>query len=88
MQRKEQDQYDVRCDCGRELAAATVRAYSSRKGSYLYRRCACGRETTEHLEGIDLNGPVTVDELLDVHLRLAGREGTFEQLLGLRPATS
>lgn len=73
----------VLCACGREPSAASVTTYTSPSGSYRFHRCPCGLEWTERLEGFDRGAPVSHDEVLDVHERLARFEGGLNELLGV-----
>lgn len=70
-----------RCSCGRRLAAAAVYSYRSRADRYLFRRCECGYEWTEHQTGVDPTEPVSSDEVIEVHIRLAALEGSITELL-------
>lgn len=72
-----------RCSCGRWLAAATTYSYRSRADRYLFHRCFCGNEWTEHQTGIDPNEPVSSDEVIEVHIRLAAFKGSMTELLRL-----
>ncbi len=69
------------CSCGRWLAAATIYSYRSRGDRYLFHRCACGTEWTEHQTGIDPMDPVSSDEVIEVHIRLAAFVGSITELL-------
>jgi hypothetical protein len=70
-----------RCSCGRRLAAAATYSYRSRADRYLFHRCECGNEWTEHQTGIDPTEPVSSDEVIEVHIRLAALEGSITELL-------
>jgi hypothetical protein len=80
------DPDEVRCSCGRSTADANAFSYSSSLVRYVFRRCGCGQEWTERQPMVDQTRPVTFDELLDVHERLAGFEGPLNELLGLKSA--
>jgi hypothetical protein len=47
----------------------------------LFHRCECGTEWTEHRTDIDPTDPVTSDEVIEVHRRLAKFEGSIAELL-------
>jgi hypothetical protein len=70
-----------RCSCGRWLAAAATYSYRSRTDRYLFHRCECGNEWTEHQTGIDPTDPVSSDEVIEVHTRLAKFAGSISELL-------
>jgi hypothetical protein len=54
----------------------------------LFHRCECGAEWTEHQTDIDPTDPVSSDEVIEVHKRLAKFEGSIAELLERRPAQS
>jgi len=70
-----------KCVCGRRLKDAAIYTYRSRSDRFLFHRCACGTEWTEHLADIDPTDPVTSDEVIEVHKRLAKFEGSIAELL-------
>jgi hypothetical protein len=72
---------DGRCSCGRWLASASVYSYRSRTDRYLFHRCDCGKEWTEHQPCIDPEEPVSSDEVIEVHTHLANFEGSISELL-------
>ena len=76
-----------RCACGRQRAAAAANSYRSHNGRFVFHRCDCGAEWTDRLEAPDPAEPVTSDEVLEVHERLAHFEGQLAELLGLKPAS-
>jgi hypothetical protein len=47
----------------------------------MFHRCECGTEWTEHLTDIDKADPVSSDEVIEVHKRLAKFEGSFAELI-------
>jgi hypothetical protein len=61
--------------------AAAVYTYRSRTDRFLFHRCECGSEWTEHRTDIDPLDPVSSDEVLEVHKRLAKFEGSIAELL-------
>jgi len=75
-----------RCACGRHTKDASVYVYRSHTDRYLFHRCECGAEWTEHQTDIDPTDPVSSDEVLEVHTRLAKFEGSIAELLERRPA--
>ncbi len=87
MNKSQKDPDVPRCLCGRERSSAAVSSYRSPAGSYALHRCDCGAEWTEHLDGIDHSAPVSPDEVLEVHERLARFQGTIADLLGAQPAS-
>lgn len=82
MQQPKLEPEPVECACGRNLADASVVAYSSARGHCLYHRCQCGAEWTECHAELDKQQPISSDELLDLHQRLADFEGPIQELLG------
>ena len=78
-----------RCACGRDLVDASAFVHQSSSGRYVYRRCACGAEWTEEQGQFDPHSPISWDELLEVHERLAAFRGSLNELLGAgRPAVT
>jgi hypothetical protein len=69
------------CVCGRELKDASVYAYRSRNKCHVFHRCECGVEWTELRGDIDPTDPVSSDEVIEVHTRLASFEGSISELL-------
>ena len=70
-----------KCVCGRNLADAAVYPYRSRLDRCLFHRCECGAEWTEHQIDIDPTDPVSSDEVIEVHMRLARFNGSISDLL-------
>jgi len=70
-----------KCVCGRRLKDASVSSYRSHNDRYLFYRCECGVEWTEHLEDVDPTEPVSSDEVIEVHKRLAKFEGSIAELI-------
>lgn len=70
-----------KCACGRRRSEATIFTYRSRTDRYLFHRCECGSEWTEHVTDIDPADPVSSDEVIEVHKRLAKFEGPIADLL-------
>jgi hypothetical protein len=58
--------------------------YRSQTGRFIFHRCDCGNEWTEHLVSVDPSEPVSSDEVLEVHEQLARFEGPISLLLGLK----
>ena len=69
------------CVCGRKLEDAEVHVYRSHTDRCLFYRCECGAEWTEHQIDIDPTDPVSSDEVIEVHTRLAKFEGSIYELL-------
>jgi hypothetical protein len=44
-------------------------------------RCECGYEWTAHFSAINPADPISSDEVIEVHVRLAKVEGSFSELL-------
>lgn len=86
MQKPKPDPDLSRCACGRDIAEASAASYSSSTARYVFHRCECGSEWTERLDQVDHSEPVSTDELLEVHERLAEFSGSIQDLLGLKPA--
>ena len=63
------------------LKEASVYIYRSHSDRYLFHRCECGVEWTEHLTDVDAMDPVSSDEVIEVHKRLAKFEGPISELL-------
>lgn len=74
------------CTCGRRLKDASIYIYRSHTDRYLFHRCECGAEWTEHQTDIDPTDPVSSDEVIEVHKRLAKFEGSISELLERHPA--
>lgn len=70
-----------RCTCGRKLSSAVVYMYRSHSDRYLFHRCECGTEWTEHLTDIDPTEAVSSDEVIEVHTRLANFDSTISDLI-------
>jgi hypothetical protein len=70
-----------KCACGRRLTDAAIYTYRSRTDRFLFHRCECGLEWTEHREDIDPTDPITSDEVIEVHKRLSKFEGSIAELL-------
>jgi hypothetical protein len=68
------------CACGRKLTAAVVYFYRSQTDTCVYHRCECGAEWTEHRAEIDRTDPISSDEVIEVHTRLATFEGSMWEL--------
>jgi hypothetical protein len=81
MQRSNLEPKRGRCACGRKLSAAAIYIYRSHSDCYLFHICECGTEWTEHQTDIDPRDPVSSDEVIEVHRRLAKFDGTFFELL-------
>jgi hypothetical protein len=58
-----------------------VYTYRSHTDRYMFHRCECGTEWTEHLTDIDMTDPVSSDEVIEVHRRLATFEGSMAELI-------
>jgi hypothetical protein len=71
-----------KCVCGRELQDAVACVYRSNNKWHVFHRCDCGVEWTEHRSAIDPTDPVSSDEVIEVHTRLAKFEGSITELLG------
>ena len=69
------------CVCGRNLEDADVYVYRSHTDRCLFHRCECGAEWTKHQTNIDPTDPISSDEVIDVHTRLAKFEGSISELL-------
>src|SRR5438132_13783994 len=52
-----------KCACGRRMKEATVFTYRSHTDRFLFHRCECCSEWTDHLTYIEQTDPVTSDEL-------------------------
>jgi hypothetical protein len=70
-----------KCVCGRKLEDACVYLYRSHTDRCLFHRCECGAEWTEHQTDIDPTDPVSSDEVIEVHTRLAKFKGSISELL-------
>ncbi len=75
-----------KCVCGRKLEDAAVYVYRSHTDRCVSHRCMCGAEWTEHQTDIDPMDPVSSDEVIEVHTRLAKFEGSISELLRQRSA--
>ena len=81
MQKSRLEPEKGKCACGRRLQDAAIYTYRSRSDRFLFHRCDCGVEWTEHHVDIDPTDPVTSDEVIEVHRRLAKFEGSIAELL-------
>ena len=70
-----------KCACGRPKKDASIFTYRSHTDRYLFHRCECGTEWTEHLHDIDPTEPVSSEEVIEVHRRLAKFEGSIAELI-------
>lgn len=86
VQRSKLESDKGKCSCGRRLKDAAIYTYRSHNDRFLFHRCECGTEWTEHLTDIDPTDPVSSDEVIEVHRQLAKFEGTFAELLQPRSA--
>jgi hypothetical protein len=86
LQRSKPEPDKGNCACGRPRKDAEVYIYRSHTDRYLFHRCECGTEWTEHQTDVDPTDPVSSDEVLEVHKRLATFEGTIAELLVRHPA--
>jgi len=87
MQRSKPEPETLKCACGRDRSAAATTVYRSPQGRYEFHRCDCGVEWTERLVAYDPTQPVSSDELLEVHERLLGFEGSLAELIGISQAS-
>ena len=81
MQRSKPEPDDGKCKCGRPRGAASIYTYRSAADRYVFHRCECGAEWTEHLADVDPTDPVSSDEVIEVHKRLAQFEGSIAELI-------
>lgn len=81
MQQPKPEPEKGKCTCGRRVRDASVYTYRSHSDRYLFHRCACGVEWTVHLADIDPTDPVSSDEVIEVHKRLAKFEGSIAELI-------
>jgi hypothetical protein len=86
LQRSKQEPEKTRCACGRRLKDASIYIYRSHGDRYLFHRCECGMEWTVHQTDVNPQDPVTSDEVIEVHKRLAKFEGSIAELLEQHPA--
>lgn len=82
MQKSKLEPEKGRCVCGRKIKDANVYVYRSHTDRYLFHRCECGAEWTVHHTDVDPAEPVSSDEVIEVHKRLAKFEGSIEELIG------
>ena len=73
------------CACGRKLVDATVYIFRTHTDIWLFHRCECGAEWTEHRD-TDPSEPISSDEVIEVHTRLATFEGSMTELFQHHPA--
>ena len=81
MQKSKLEPDKGKCACGRRKKDAAVYTYRSRTDRFMFHRCECGSEWTEHRTDIDPLDPVSSDEVLEVHKRLSTFEGSIAELL-------
>jgi hypothetical protein len=74
------------CACGRKLAEAVIYLYRSHSDTCIFHRCECGTEWTEHRTDMDPTDPISSDEVIEVHVRLATFQGSMPELFQHRPA--
>ena len=74
------------CRCGLPHRTSNVASYRTHLGSYRYHRCDCGTEWTERVPHVDPSVPVSGDEVLEVHLLMAGFEGGLTELIDISEA--
>jgi hypothetical protein len=85
LQRSKLESDKGKCTCGRRLKDAAVYTYRSRTDRYMFHRCECGTEWTEHRTDVDPTDPVSSDEVIEVHKQLATFEGSIAELLQAHP---
>jgi hypothetical protein len=68
------------CVCGRKLAHAAAYFYRTHANTYIFHRCECGAEWTEHRTDLNPTDPISSDEVIEVHTRLATFEGSMSDL--------
>ena len=88
MQKSKLEPEKGKCACGRRLKDASVSIYRSHSDCYVFHRCECGTEWTEHQMDIDPSEPVSSDEVIEVHKRLATFEGSISELLEQHSASN
>ena len=81
MQRSKLEQDKGKCACGRRLKDAAIYTYRHQTDRFLFHRCDCGVEWTEHHTDVDPTDPVSSDEVIEVHKQLAKFEGSIADLL-------
>ena len=81
MQESNLESVKGQCVCGRKLENADTYVYRSHTDCCIFHRCQCGAEWTEHRADIDPTAPVTSDEVIEVHVRLAKFDGSISELL-------
>ena len=67
------------CGCGRKLAHAAAYFYRTDANTYIFHRCECGAEWTDHRD-TDPTEPISSDEVIEVHTLLASFEGSMTDL--------
>ena len=87
MQKPKKEPEPSSCSCGRSRSEAAVSSFHSQASLFTFHRCECGLEWTEHTVSVDRSQPVTTDEVIEVHERMARFEGPLSELLGLTSAT-
>ena len=87
MQKPKKELEAPRCSCGRSRSEAAVSTFRSQSSLFTFHRCECGLEWTEHSVGVDRSQPVSTDEVIEVHERMAEFEGPLSELLGLKSAS-
>ena len=84
MQQPKPEPEKGKCACGRRLKDASEHTYRSHSDRYTFHRCECGAEWTEHRTDVDPTDPVSSDEVIEVHKRLAKFEGSIAELIDER----
>jgi hypothetical protein len=82
LQRSKPEPEEGKCACGRSRLEASVNTYRSHTDRYIFHRCECGAEWTDHVTDVDPSAPVSSDEIIEVHRRLARFEGSIAELIG------
>src|SRR5437660_4885337 len=71
LQRSKLESDKGKCACGRRRKDAAIYTYRSRTDRYLFHRCECGTEWTEHQTDIAPTDPATPPAAIPVHNHLA-----------------
>jgi hypothetical protein len=81
LQRAKPEPDGGKCKCGRPRDGVSSYTYRSHADRYVFYRCECGSEWTDHLTDVDPTDPVSSDEVIEVHKRLAKFEGSIADLI-------
>src|SRR5437870_4684548 len=81
LQRSKRESDKGKCASGSRRKDAAIYTYRPRTDRFLFHRCECGTEWTEHKTDIAPTDPATSNEVTEVHNQLATFEGSIAERL-------